>query len=85
MTKKDKRIERFKKIKGEASFYEARKVLEIIGYEIIRMRGSHFIFEKTYNGNSDFKKITIPVHSNKIKKRYVRSIKEIIKKTYGEI
>ena len=46
MTKKDKRIERFKKIKGEASFYEARKVLEIIGYEIIRMRGSHFILKK---------------------------------------
>lgn len=80
MTNERKRIERFCNVKAEAEFREAIQVLKIIGYEIVRMQGSHFIFE-----DRKMKKETIPVHNNKIKKIYVRKIQKLIKKYYEKI
>jgi predicted RNA binding protein YcfA (HicA-like mRNA interferase family) len=76
MTKKEKLLTKFNNLRGEASFSEAKKVMEMMGYRIIRMRGSHFIFEK--NNPDEPEKMTIPVHCNKIKKKYVLKIKKLI-------
>lgn len=70
MTNERKRIEKFCNIKAEAELREVIQVLEILGYKIIRMSGSHFIFEKEINGR--FKNMVIPVHCNKIKKDTLR-------------
>jgi len=82
MVNKEKRIERFCNIKAEAEFREVIQVLKILGYEIVRMNGSHFIFEKI--GDSKARRLTIPVHCNKVKKKYVWNIIKIIKQTKNE-
>jgi len=75
MTKKEKLLTKFSNITEEASFREATKVLEILEYKIIRTRGSHFIFRNQREEN-----ISIPVHNNRIKKKYVRKIQNLINK-----
>jgi predicted RNA binding protein YcfA (HicA-like mRNA interferase family) len=48
-------------------FAVVRRLLEQKGYALIRIRGSHHVFEKT--GKS---MIVIPVHRGKVKPVYVR-------------
>jgi len=79
MTNEEKRLEKFCNTGAEAAFREVIQVMEILGYRIIRMRGSHFIFEKI--GDSKARNITIPVHCNKVKKKYVKDIIKMIKQT----
>jgi predicted RNA binding protein YcfA (HicA-like mRNA interferase family) len=58
--------------KKESRFIEIKTILNSVGYELERVRGSHHIF-KHKNGDV----IVFPVHGNLIKRCY---IKEIIKK-----
>jgi len=58
------------------------KVLEILGYEIKRMKGSHFIFERKMTSRTEI--MIIPVHNNKVKKRYVTDIIKLIKQGENE-
>lgn len=83
MTNERKRIERFCNIKAEAEFREVMQVMKILKFEIIRMQGSHFIFESLFHREAG--NITIPVHCNKIKKTYVKRIQKLIKLYYEEI
>jgi len=82
MTSREKRIERFCNITAEAESQEVIKVLEILGYEIKRIKGSHFIFERKVTGRTEI--IIIPVHNNKVKKRYVTDIIKLIKQSENE-
>jgi len=83
MTNERKRVEKFCNIRGGAEFREAIQVMRMIGYEIIRMHGSHFIFESLIHKEAE--NITIPVHHNKIKKIYVKRIQKLIKLYYEKI
>lgn len=58
--------------KKESRFTEVKTILNTVGYELERVRGSHHIF-KHKNGAV----IVFPVHGNLVKRCY---IKEIIKK-----
>jgi predicted RNA binding protein YcfA (HicA-like mRNA interferase family) len=80
MTKKKKLIEKFQNSRGEVNLEEVRKILRIIGYDLVRIRGSHHMFR---NKNEDG--ITIAVHNGKITKAYAKVVKNIIKDKNGKI
>lgn len=82
MTSREKRIERFRNIKAEAKFSEVRKVLEILGFEIKRIKGSHFIFERKIDDRVEG--MIVPVHRNKVRKEYVKDIIKLIKQSENE-
>ena len=82
MKKIDKRLVGFCNKRGDASFKEAIQVLKILNFQIKRMKGSHFFFQKGEGKTA--KNITIPVHNGKVKKRYVRDIIKIIKQEKDE-
>jgi predicted RNA binding protein YcfA (HicA-like mRNA interferase family) len=58
---------------SEMRFAEVRKLLERFGYRLVRISGSHHIFEK-----SGKQLLSIPVHTGKVKPFYVRQIQRII-------
>ena len=49
------------------------KLLEGAGYRLVRVSGSHHIFEKAGS-----RLVSIPVHRGKVKPYYVRQIKRIV-------
>lgn len=55
---------------SEVRFAEVRRLLEKHGWILIRIRGSHHVFQKP--GAPTF---SIPVHHGKVKPFYVREIK----------
>ncbi|MFA4891018.1 MAG: type II toxin-antitoxin system HicA family toxin [Candidatus Gracilibacteria bacterium] len=82
MAEIDKRLARFCNKRGDASFREAIQVLKILNFQIKRMKGSHFFFQK--GEGKEAKNITIPVHSGIVKKAYVKDIIKIIKQEENE-
>jgi predicted RNA binding protein YcfA (HicA-like mRNA interferase family) len=59
-------------VPSEVRFSEVKKMLVLAGYTLVRISGSHHIFEKSGNLH-----IVIPVHKGKVKPFYVREIKKI--------
>jgi len=72
MTKKDKLLERLKNSPNNAKFKDIRKLLELEGFNLERITGSHHIFQK-----ADIV-FVIPVHSNRVKSIYVKRVIELI-------
>jgi len=58
---------------SEVRFAVIKKLLEDHGWTFDRVSGSHHIFTKPDRIN-----ISIPVHRNKVKPRYVRIVQKII-------
>lgn len=58
---------------SEVRFAEVRKLLQQHGYALVRISGSHHIFEKVGGGH-----IPNPVHGGKVKPVYVRQIQKIV-------
>ena len=50
-------------------FADVRAILERAGYQLVRVRGSHHVFEKAGQ-----QICIIPVHRGKVKPAYVRQI-----------
>lgn len=61
---------------GEMRFGAVRRMLEKAGYRLVRIAGSHHIFEKPGN-----RLLSIPVHKGKVKPFYVRQIQRIIEES----
>ena len=57
----------------EMTIYEITNVLNYFGFELLRIKGSHYHFYKFGIGL-----ITIPVHQNKVGKYYLKYLKKII-------
>lgn len=57
----------------EIRFAEVRKFLAQHGYVLVRISGSHHIFEKPGGGH-----VSIPVHAGKVKFFYVKQIKKTL-------
>lgn len=76
MSKWDKLIEKILALSADLRFDELKKVLENLGYveERSGKGGSHHSFRK-----ADRELITIP-KSNRVKKIYVKKVKEILEK-----
>jgi predicted RNA binding protein YcfA (HicA-like mRNA interferase family) len=58
---------------SEVRFAEVKRLLGQAGYVLVRISGSHHIFEK-----ENAQHIVIPVHKGKVKPFYVREIKKVI-------
>lgn len=54
-------------------FAEIRKQLEAAGYRLVRISGSHHIFDRPGGPL-----ISIPVHNNQVKPFYARQVEKII-------
>ena len=54
-------------------FAKVRKQLEAAGYRLVRVSGSHHIFERPGSPI-----VSIPVHGNKVKPHYARQVEKII-------
>jgi predicted RNA binding protein YcfA (HicA-like mRNA interferase family) len=59
---------------SDVRFAVVRKMLEDHGWTLIRIRGSHHIFQKPGTGI-----MPIPVHHQKVKASYVRQIEKIFR------
>lgn len=53
-------------------FGEVRKLLKAAGYELVRISGSHHIFDRPGGPL-----VSIPVHKGKVKPFYVREVQKL--------
>jgi predicted RNA binding protein YcfA (HicA-like mRNA interferase family) len=57
---------------SEKRFSEVKQMLEVAGYQLVRISGSHHYFIKP--GEQPF---SIPVHKGKVKPYYVRQVEKV--------
>jgi predicted RNA binding protein YcfA (HicA-like mRNA interferase family) len=72
MSKKDKLLEILKNSPNNVTFGDIRKLLELEGFDLDRITGSHHIFKR------DETVLVIPVHNNRVKSVYVKRVIELI-------
>ncbi|MGI0480696.1 type II toxin-antitoxin system HicA family toxin [Geminocystis sp. CENA526] len=72
MGKKEKLLDKLKNSLNNITFNDISKLLELEGFILDRITGSHHIFEK---GDIVF---VIPVHRNRVKSVYVKRVIELI-------
>ncbi|GAX35773.1 type II toxin-antitoxin system HicA family toxin [Nodularia sp. NIES-3585] len=72
IVKKDKLIELLKNSPNNVKFSDIRKLLELEGFALDRITGSHHIFKK------DETILVIPVHNNRVKSVYIKRVLELI-------
>ena len=72
MGKKEKLLELLKNSPNNVTFGDIRKLLELEGFDLDRITGSHHIFKR------DEIVLVIPVHNNRVKSVYVKRVVELI-------
>jgi predicted RNA binding protein YcfA (HicA-like mRNA interferase family) len=72
MSKKEKLLELLKNSPNNVTFGNIRKFLELEGFDLDRITGSHHIFKR------DEIVLVIPVHNNRVKSVYVKRVVELI-------
>jgi predicted RNA binding protein YcfA (HicA-like mRNA interferase family) len=72
---KQKLLDRLTNNPKGATFHDVSTLLFHEGFELKRIRGSHYIFSKS---DTTF---VIPVHGNRVKSAYVRRIISLIQQT----
>ena len=73
MSKRDKLLELLKNSTNNARFNDICKLLELEGFSLDRITGSHHIFKR-----NDII-LVIPVHNKKVKSVYIRRVLESLK------
>ena len=72
MSKKEKLLELLKNSPNNVTFGDIRKLLELEGFDLDRITGSHHIFKRNEIV------LVIPVHNNLVKSVYVKRVVELI-------
>jgi predicted RNA binding protein YcfA (HicA-like mRNA interferase family) len=72
MAKREKLIEALTNHPNNVTFSDVQALLEIEGFNLDRITGSHHIFKK------DEITFVIPVHKNRVKSVYVRRVIDLI-------
>nr|WP_233424347.1 type II toxin-antitoxin system HicA family toxin [Pseudanabaena biceps] len=72
MGKKEKLLELLRNSPNNVTFGDIRKLLELEGFDLDRITGSHHIFKR------DEIVLVIPVHNNRVKSVYVKRVVELI-------
>jgi predicted RNA binding protein YcfA (HicA-like mRNA interferase family) len=72
MSKKEKLLELLKNSPNNVTFGDIHKLLELEGFDLDRITGSHHIFKKNEIV------LVIPVHNNRVKSVYVKRVVELI-------
>ena len=78
MSRREKLLDAIKNGPNNVTFSQIRKLLELSGFELDRISGSHHVFRR----NATI--IPIPVHNNRVKVVYVKRVIEFIEE-YGEV
>jgi predicted RNA binding protein YcfA (HicA-like mRNA interferase family) len=82
MSKRDKLRRKLRNNPKDATLQEVETLLTAFGFRLLRVQGSHRIYE--YNDGTIVKKIIFPLHGRKIKSLYVKRAVEIIDTLTGE-
>jgi predicted RNA binding protein YcfA (HicA-like mRNA interferase family) len=72
MSKKEKLLKLLKNSPNNVTFGDIRKLLELEGFDLDRITGSHHIFK------SNEIVLVIPVHNNRVKSVYIKRVVELI-------
>ncbi len=72
MDKENKLLEQIKRSPNNVNFGDIRQLLELKGFTLNRITGSHHIFQK----NETI--FVVPVHKNRVKIVYVKRVIELI-------
>jgi len=72
MGKKEKLLELLRNSPNNVTFGDIRKLLELEGFDLDRITGSHHIFKR------EEIVLVIPVHNNRVKSVYVKRFVELI-------
>jgi predicted RNA binding protein YcfA (HicA-like mRNA interferase family) len=72
MSKKEKLLQLLKNSPNNVTFGDIRKLLELEGFDLDRITGSHHIFKRNEIV------LVIPVHNNRVKSAYVKRVVELI-------
>jgi predicted RNA binding protein YcfA (HicA-like mRNA interferase family) len=72
MSKREKLLELLKNSPNNVTFGGIRKLLELEGFDLDRITGSHHIFKR------EEIVLVIPVHNNRVKSVYVKRVVELI-------
>lgn len=72
MGKKEKLIQQLKNSPNNVTFADIRKLLELEGFILDRITGSHHIFQK------DDTVFVLSVHRNRVKSIYIKRVIELI-------
>lgn len=67
MSKREKLLDSIKNGPNNVTFSQIRKLLELSGFELDRVSGSHHVFRRNVTI------IPIPVHNNRVKVVYVNA------------
>lgn len=73
MTSRRKRLLKLLNQPKSTRFNDIHIVLKDFGYQLVRIKGSHHIFEKI-----GCEQVIIPVHNNEVKIVYIRKIIKIL-------
>lgn len=72
MTKRDRLLEKIRNSPNNVTFADVRKLLQLEGFTLDRISGSHYIFQR----NSTI--FVIPIHNNRVKSVYSKRLIDII-------
>jgi predicted RNA binding protein YcfA (HicA-like mRNA interferase family) len=72
MSKKEKLLQLLKNSPNNVTFGDIRKLLELEGFDLDRITGSHHIFKRNEIV------LVIPVHNNRVKSVYIKRVVELI-------
>ncbi len=73
MTQRDKLVDKFRARPSTARFSDVRKLLEMHGWEMVRKKGSHFIFRKPGE-----RSLPVPVHNDRVDDVYIEQICDLL-------
>jgi predicted RNA binding protein YcfA (HicA-like mRNA interferase family) len=76
MTKRDKLRQKLRNPSADTNMRDIQTLLESFGFVLVRIRGSHYIFE--YDDGEQSKQLVFPLHGNKVKRMYIKEVIKII-------
>ena len=82
MAKRDKLRRKLRENPADATMQEVETLLQRFGFSLVRIRGSHHIYE--YQDGDIWRQIVVPLHGRKVKKVYVKKVVEIIDGLFPE-
>lgn len=76
MSKREKLRRKLRNNPKDATLQELETLLIAFGFRLIRIKGSHHIYE--YDDDSRVMKVVIPLHGRKVKQLYVKRTIELL-------
>ncbi|MCK6578707.1 MAG: type II toxin-antitoxin system HicA family toxin [Anaerolineae bacterium] len=82
MTKREKLRNKLRSNPSAATMHDVETMLGHFGFSLVRIRGSHHVFE--YDDGERTMQIIVPMHGRKVKSAYVKRVIELIDGLFPE-